>query len=135
MSKKINEDKIRVIASVITKNSQYLICQRPLNKRHGGLWEFPGGKIRVGESNLDAARRELREELSVEVANTGKVLFTAADPGSPYIIEFVEVEIKGTPKAIEHSEVRWCNWIEISQLSFAPADTRFVREYVLKEDD
>ena len=80
MSEKRNDDKIRVIASVITKNSQYLICQRPLNKRHGGLWEFPGGKIRGGESNFDAAFRELSEELGVKVVNTGKLLFSAADP-------------------------------------------------------
>jgi mutator protein MutT len=135
VSKEINDDKIRVIASVITKNSQYLICQRPLNKRHGGLWEFPGGKIRDGESIFNAANRELDEELGIEVINTGKLLFTAADPGSQYLIEFVEVEIKGIPKAMEHSEIRWCDGTELSQLSFAPADTRFVNEYVLKEVD
>jgi mutator protein MutT len=134
VSEKVNDDKIRVIASVIVKNSQYLICQRPLNKRHGGLWEFPGGKIRHGESNLDAARRELREELGIEVIGAGKLLFSTMDPGSPYIIEFVEVEIEGIPKVIEHSELRWCKAIEMTQLSFTPADTRFVKEFMLKED-
>jgi 8-oxo-dGTP pyrophosphatase MutT (NUDIX family) len=46
---------ISVLAAVITHQSRYLVCQRPLSKRHGGLWEFPGGKIEPGESLLDAA--------------------------------------------------------------------------------
>ena len=93
MPSKNSDEKIRVIASVIARDSNYLICQRPLHKRHGGLWEFPGGKIRNGESNFDAARRELGEELQAEVIGVGRRLFTAMDPGSPYSIEFVEVEI------------------------------------------
>jgi hypothetical protein len=55
------------------------------------------------------------------------------DPGSPYLIEFVELDIAGEPRAMEHSELRWCGRSELSQLSFAPADTRFVREYLLRE--
>ena len=124
---------IRVIASLIARNSKYLVCRRPSKKRHGGLWEFPGGKIRDGESNLDAARRELGEELGVEVVGAGKLIFKAMDPGSIYSIEFIEVEIKGKPKPIEHSEVRWCKATELSLLSLAPADTKFVKEYLLKE--
>ena len=60
--------------------------------------------------------------------------FQQRTPGSPYLIEFVEVEIKGEPKAIEHSEMRWCNETEMLELSFAPADTKFVEEYLLKEN-
>lgn len=134
MHEKNQTKSIRVIASVIARNSKYLVCQRPSHKRYGELWEFPGGKIREGETNLDAAQRELGEELGVEVVNAGKLLFKAKDPGSQYSIEFVEVEIKGKPMAIEHSEIRWCNMVELSHLSFAPADTRFVKEYLIKED-
>ena len=82
-----------------------MLCRRPSHKRHGGLWEFPGGKIREGESNLDAAHRELGEELGVEVVGVGKLLFTAIDPGSPYLIEFFEVEIKKKPKAKPQKKV------------------------------
>ncbi len=49
---------IRVLASVIERDHRLLVCRRPLHKRHGGLWEFPGGKVREGESDLEAARRE-----------------------------------------------------------------------------
>jgi len=64
---------IRVLASVIQRDNRLLVFRRPLDKRHGGLWEFPGGKVREGESDLDAARRELREELGVEVTGVGAV--------------------------------------------------------------
>jgi hypothetical protein len=47
---------IRVLASVIERDQRLLVCRRPLHKRHGGLWEFPGGKVREGESDLEAVR-------------------------------------------------------------------------------
>src|SRR5688572_7033833 len=78
---------IRVLAAVVHRNGKYLICQRPLNKRHGGLWEFPGGKIESGETNLDAAQRELQEELSVSVTGVRAVLFSSQDPGSEFVID------------------------------------------------
>jgi len=64
---------IRVLASVIERDQKLLVCRRPVHKRHGGLWEFPGGKVQKGESDLEAARRELREELAVEVTGVGAV--------------------------------------------------------------
>jgi 8-oxo-dGTP pyrophosphatase MutT (NUDIX family) len=49
----------RVLAAVIQRDSRLLLAQRPSHKRHGGLWEFPGGKLAIGEDHLAAARREL----------------------------------------------------------------------------
>ena len=62
---------VRVIAAVVWRGDRLLVCQRPAHKRHGGLWEFPGGKVEAGESDAAAARRELREELGVEVTAVG----------------------------------------------------------------
>jgi 8-oxo-dGTP pyrophosphatase MutT (NUDIX family) len=58
-----------VLAAVIRRQDRYLVCRRPAHKRHGGLWEFPGGKLEPGETLLEAARRELREELGAEVSD------------------------------------------------------------------
>lgn len=134
MSTKDKAELIRVIAAVIRRDSNFLVCQRPLHKRHGGFWEFPGGKLRDGESIFDATRRELAEELKVEVINIGESLFEASDPGSEFLIEFVEVEVQGEPKAIEHQEVRWCSQAELASLSLAPADEKFVRERLCKKN-
>jgi 8-oxo-dGTP diphosphatase len=68
-------DVIRVVAAVIKRNDYYLICKRPKGKRHGGLWEFPGGKVEEGENIETAARRELAEELDLSVLSFVDYLF------------------------------------------------------------
>lgn len=122
------EQPVRVVASVIRRGASFLVCRRPLNKRHGGLWEFPGGKVREGETVQEAVRRELMEELQIDVTDIGESLFAAEDPDTSFIIEFIEVKISGEPRAIEHSEVRWRSAVELISLALAPADDRFVRE-------
>jgi 8-oxo-dGTP diphosphatase len=134
MPNNVQTGKIRVIASVISKGSKFLVCQRPTHKRHGGLWEFPGGKFQDHESPLDAANRELAEELHVEVLTIGNLLFSEVDPGSPFQIDFFHVDIKGTPQTTEHQEIRWCSIEELSQLPLAPADGRFFKEFLWKQD-
>jgi mutator protein MutT len=114
------------VAAVIRRGAEYLVCQRPPHKRHGGLWEFPGGKLHAGESLADAARRELQEELGVAVATTGAVRFVARDPGSAFVIEFLEVTITGTPLPTEHSQVAWLAAAALDALPLCPSDRAFV---------
>src|SRR4051812_10653783 len=75
----VPETRVRVLAAVIQCGDKYLVCQRPVHKRHGGLWEFPGGKLELGESLLVTAIRELAQELDVHVTRAGEVLFSAQD--------------------------------------------------------
>jgi mutator protein MutT len=119
--------RVRVLAAVIRRGDQFLLCRRPAHKRHGGLWEFPGGKLEAGETLLDAARREMLEELGARVTSVGETLYVCADPGSVFVIEFVEVEIDGEPVALEHDEVRWVSRGETESLTLAPADSAMVR--------
>jgi 8-oxo-dGTP pyrophosphatase MutT (NUDIX family) len=119
-------DAIRVIAAVVSDGDRLLLCQRPPHKRHGGLWEFPGGKCEPGESDLEAARRELREELGVEVLAVGPAELAVIDPGSPFEIVFVPVTIAGTPVCREHTALVWKPLAEVPSLSLAPSDRRFV---------
>lgn len=115
-----------VLAAVIKDGDRFLVCQRPSHKRHGGLWEFPGGKLEPGENHNACATRELKEELSLKVVSTGNVIFQARDPGSPFIIDFVAVETKGTIQLNEHSAFRWLALNELNALSLAPSDKAFV---------
>jgi 8-oxo-dGTP diphosphatase len=117
---------IRVLASVVERDQRLLVCRRPLHKRHGGLWEFPGGKVREGESDLEAARRELREELGVEVTGVGAVALSVPDPGSDFVIEFLPVEIRGEPECLEHMAVEWRAEEELLSVPLAPSDRRYV---------
>jgi 8-oxo-dGTP diphosphatase len=118
--------RIRVLAAVIRRGDCVLLCRRPAHKRHGGLWEFPGGKLEPDETLLDAARRELLEELQLYATSVGEPLFVCHDPGSAFIIEFTEVTVEGEPVALEHEEVQWLPIARAKQLPLAPADEAFV---------
>jgi mutator protein MutT len=115
-----------VLAAVVQRNDTYLICQRPVHKRHGGLWEFPGGKLEADETHLEAAQRELAEELGVMVLTVGSPVFSIADPGSEFLIEFVPTVVDGEPQCLEHIELRWMALEEMDSLQLAPSDRRFV---------
>ncbi len=120
----------RVVAAVIRRDSGLLVCQRPAHKRHGGLWEFPGGKCEPGESDAAAVARELLEELGVRTHVVGATQFTVADQDSPFVIAFVDVEIEGDPVCIEHDAITWGQPQDLLALHLAPSDRRFV-EFLL----
>jgi len=117
---------VRVVASVIEHEGKLLVCERPSQKRHGGLWEFPGGKVEDGESDFEAVQRELSEELGVDVTEVGTVQFSIADPGSPFVIEFLPVTIAGQPRCLEHTALAWMRARELLELPLAPSDRRYV---------
>lgn len=123
----MSDNPIRVVAAVIRRRMELLICLRPPHKRHGDLWEFPGGKCEPGESDADAISRELAEELGVEVADVGPPIMTLADPGSSFLIVFLPTEIRGEPQSIEHSALRWATPSIASELPLAPSDRTFVQ--------
>lgn len=58
---------IKVVAAIIEKDGEFLLCKRGPGGNCPFLWEFPGGKIEPGESPFDAIMREIREELSAEI--------------------------------------------------------------------
>lgn len=123
---------IRVVAAVIENKGAYLVCKRPGNKRHGGLWEFPGGKVCAGETDLEAMRRELAEELNVHVIEVGAALYKAPDPGSDYLIVFRVVRIIGQPQPLEHEDLSWASPRELTNYPLAPSDEVFVHRCLLK---
>ncbi|MDX1985119.1 MAG: NUDIX domain-containing protein [Candidatus Obscuribacter sp.] len=123
--------KTRVLAAVVQRDGRYLICQRPEQKRHGLYWEFPGGKLEAGEDHGAAAVRELKEELNLTVLNVGAILYSADDPGSSFIIDFVNVEVEGIPVLHEHSQLRWLKVEELKKLQLAPSDLSFLENYLL----
>lgn len=121
-----SQAKQRVIAAVVQRADTLLVCQRPPEKRHGGLWEFPGGKCERGETDIDAISRELHEELAVTVTAIGEEQYRISDPGSNFLIAFLAVTIEGEPQCIEHTDVRWAPLEAIRELPLAPSDRAFV---------
>jgi 8-oxo-dGTP diphosphatase len=122
---------IPVVAAVVSRRGDYLVCRRPPAKRHGGCWEFPGGKVAPGEADHDALQRELREELDVAVVWIGACRFVAREPAAPFRIAFYETEISGQPRALEHSAIDWLSPSQLGDVPLAPVDRRFVERCLL----
>jgi 8-oxo-dGTP pyrophosphatase MutT (NUDIX family) len=76
---------------------------------------------------MEAAQRELIEELNVAAVGVGDPLFTVQDEGSPFVINFLPTEITGEPTCLEHADLRWATLDEIQHLDLAPSDRQFVR--------
>ena len=122
-----------VVAALIWEGDRFLACQRPAHKARGLLWEFEGGKVEPGESLEDALIRECREELDITVA--------PRDVFMEVIHEYPDLTVRltlfnaaiseGTPKALEHHDIRWITVREIDGLEFCPADEEILKK--LKE--
>ena len=113
-----------VVAALIWEGDRFMICQRPAHKARGLLWEFVGGKTEPGETRREALIRECREELDVEVS-VGEV-FTEVDHVYPditvHLTLFHASVTGGTPKLLEHNDLRWIRPAEIDGYPFCPAD-------------
>ncbi len=123
--------KTNVIAAVIQRDSKYLLCQRTLDKRYGGLWVFPGGKLEPGENFFDAAKRELCEELSIHVVSIGDLLYSHQDPGSSFVMNFWEIEIQGDPNPNEHNAINWVAKEDLLNFELAINDRKFCQHISL----
>ena len=87
------------------------------------------------ETVIEAALRELKEELDVDVTGVGPVEFSVADPGSDFVIEFLPVGIEGGPKCLEHTSLEWKKEEELLALALAPSDRRYVVFRLSGRDD
>lgn len=121
---------VRVAAGLVFDGGRLLITQRPAEKHLGGLWEFPGGKLDTGESYPDCLRRELREELGIEVA-VGPMLAAIehAYPEKTVRIHFYRCALtSGVPSAIECADLEWITADQLDQFVFPPADSALLGE-------
>lgn len=119
---------IPVVAGFLRKDGRILIGQRPENNTLAGQWEFPGGKIELGESPEDALARELREELGIE-ATVGELKLacthTYGDVG--IVILFFEILFwKGEPKAKHHMMLEWIYPEELRERSIPEANRKIL---------
>ena len=115
---------VEVAAALIRQGDRFMICRRPAHKARGGLWEFVGGKTEPGETPAEALVRECREELGVTVA-VGEVYMclTHVYPDITVRLTLFHAAIaEGTPRLLEHSDMRWITPAEIPQYDFCPAD-------------
>jgi len=120
---------IRVSAGIIRREGKILICQRGEGRGNAGLWEFPGGKQEAGESAADCLKRELQEELSLQVTEP-QLLCTREAQGITF--DFLACETDGEPVLTEHAAYAWAAPRELLKYAFCPADTEIARSLAVQ---
>ena len=123
---RVKKNWIPVSAGILKKDGKVLVGQRPENHTLAGLWEFPGGKIELGESPEFALARELNEELGIE-AQVGelKIACTHSYGDVGIIILFFEVLFwKGEPKTKHHMNLEWVTTEELVKKNIPDANRK-----------
>lgn len=118
-----NPVMIEVVAiAMIDAAGRVLIQRRPAGRAHGGLWEFPGGKVEEGETDHAALQREIEEELGLDPVD----LHYLAEAGSPSAGLVIRLYVcrawLGTPSARDGQVLRWSAVHALSQMPMSPLD-------------
>ena len=135
--KKSSDKSIEVVAAVIKNENGEIFCtQRNLEKPLGGKWEFPGGKIEIGETLPEALVREIKEEFDAEIT-VGDFIMTVEH-------SYLDKDIKlnafwcklssGTLVLKEHNDYKWLHIKDIKDLDWADADIPVVN-FISNQDN
>ena len=114
-----------VVGVAVVRAGRVLAALRP---GPDGGWEFPGGKVEPGETDEQAAVRELREELALEI-KPGASLGPAQPINERYLLRVYAADLlSGEPVLHEHSAIRWVGTAELADLDWLPPDRPFLPE-------
>ncbi len=116
--------------ALVDADGRVLIAQRPKGKHLEGLWEFPGGKLRDGETPEGALIRELNEELGIDVEHTclAPLSFASHDYGEFHLLMplYVCRVWSGVPRGREGQQLKWVRPSKLTDWPMPPADAPLV---------
>ena len=130
----MTKKEIKVVGAVIENEEGEILCaQRPEGKNLALKWEFPGGKIEVGESPTAALKRELQEEMALDIEILDEITTTTYeyDFGIVELTTYFSKIKAGNIQLLEHEEMKWMKADDIDQLYWAPADIPAIK--IIKE--
>ncbi|AQU82070.1 MAG: Nudix family hydrolase [Halomonas sp.] len=127
---------VAAAAMISADQKQVLIARRPSNVDHGGLWEFPGGKLAPYETGLEGLKRELHEELGVEIVRARPLIRVHHEyPDKHILLDVWQVqEFAGEPFGREGQAVRWVPMEELANYPFPAANLPILRAVMLPTD-
>jgi 8-oxo-dGTP diphosphatase len=118
---------IVVTAAVVERDARFLVTRRGQGVHLEGYWEFPGGKCDPHESHEQCLRREMIEELGVDVEIGPKVLDVRHEyPDRAVEIHFYRCRLKGEPRAMLNQQIQWVAREALHSLPFPPADEELI---------
>ncbi len=124
--------RVIVCAAIRNRDGKILIARRKPEKILGGFWEFPGGKLEAGEELEAALRRELREELAIEIQN---VELLHVEPhvyghGQVLILFYTADWKTGELTLTDHDEVAWCEVSKLQNYNLLPANQKALAKLI-----
>lgn len=123
---------VEVVAALIWDKDKFMICQRPVHKARGLLWEFVGGKVEPGETKEQALIRECQEELAITLS-VGDIFIDVMHEYPDITVHltlFNATIVEGVPQKLEHNDIKWITPGEIPAYEFCPADKEILDKIV-----
>ena len=123
--------RIEVVAGLICENGRVLVCQRSVNAAFPLKWEFPGGKVETGEPHEEALRRELREELQIEVETATKIYdhkhtYTGVSQVS---LTFFRIDkYRGKVENLIFKRIAWVELNKLLEIDFLEGDLPLIKK-------
>jgi mutator protein MutT len=128
----ITEFMTTVVAAVIERDGLVLIAQRKQGGQHALKWEFPGGKVEVGEAPEAAVVRELKEELGVTAHVDGEIArYEYQYSGRmPILLIFYRVtQFEGEARNLDFEQIAWVAGARLREYDFLEGDAEFIEKY------
>lgn len=119
---------LEVTAAIIQSKGKILIARRPFGDKLADKWEFPGGKVEQGETPEECLRREIKEELNIEIM-VGDYFATSI---YTYPDKTIQLEaywctwLSGEIEFHSHDAIKWVDIDSLKDYDFAPADLSFI---------
>lgn len=111
-----------VVGVAVERDGRWLVARRTRPAQLAGRWEFPGGKLEPGESIAQAARRELREELAIDITVTGELPGIWPINGQLDMVIVLATAV-GEPRPGEsHDQIAWVTRDGLNEVAWVPAD-------------
>ena len=126
---------INVTCAIILKDEKILVAQRNEKMKLPLKWEFPGGKLEINENEVDCIKREIKEEININIEVLKRLSNNIHDYGTFKInlIPFLAHYLSGEIKLAEHKNYKLLEKSELLNLDWAEADLPIVEEFLKLE--
>ena len=117
------------MGGIIGDENKILVAQRSIQKEHPLKWEFPGGKVNENENPIEALKREIKEELSVDVKKSKLLLdyeYEYQDIKKIHLYFYKIDEYVGKVRNIEHNQLLWTHCNDLEKLDFLDGDRMII---------
>ncbi|WP_243699504.1 (deoxy)nucleoside triphosphate pyrophosphohydrolase [Flavobacterium caseinilyticum] len=126
---------VNVTCAIILIENKILVAQRSDKMKLPLKWEFPGGKLEENETEIDCVKREIKEEINIDIEVIKKLSSSIYDYGvfKINLIPFIAKYIHGEIRLAEHKDYKLLEKVELLSLDWAEADLPIVEEFLKLE--